>query len=87
MGVGGIPGPARHSVRQYVSGLCVATLGLCAAGWLALAPAASGYLAGRAPLQAAPLQAALHRAAAAGRRGGTGLTAYARSSPTGGRSW
>ena len=31
MGVGGIPGPARHSVRQYVSGLCVATLGLCAA--------------------------------------------------------
>jgi hypothetical protein len=57
-------------VRQYVSGLCVATLGLCAAGWLALAPAASGYLAGRAPhqaapLQAAPLQAALHRAALA----------------------
>jgi hypothetical protein len=37
MGVGGIPGPARHSVRQYVSGLCVATLGLCAAGVAELA--------------------------------------------------
>jgi hypothetical protein len=60
MGVGGIPGPARHQVRQYVSGLCAATLGLCAAGWLALAPAASGYRAGRAPHQAA-----LHRAALA----------------------
>jgi hypothetical protein len=30
-------------MRQYVSGLCAATLGLCAAGWLALAPVAFGY--------------------------------------------
>ena len=28
---------------RYLSGLCVATLGLCAAGWLALAPVAFGY--------------------------------------------
>jgi len=28
---------------RYLSGLCVATLGLCAAGWLALAPFAFGY--------------------------------------------
>jgi hypothetical protein len=40
-----------------VSGLCVATLGLCAAGWLALAPVAFGYRsAGRAGTS-------LHRAA------------------------
>jgi hypothetical protein len=50
----GIPG----SVRQYVSGLCAATLGLCAAGWLALAPAAFGYRDGAA----GPGRAALHRA-------------------------
>jgi hypothetical protein len=56
MGVGRIPGP----VRQYVSGLGVAILGLGAAGWLALAPVASGYRAG-----GAQLQAALHRAALA----------------------
>jgi hypothetical protein len=56
MGVGGIPGP----VRQYVSGLGVAILGLGAAGWLALAPVASGYRAG-----GAQPQAALHRAALA----------------------
>ncbi len=31
------------SVGRYVSGLCVAILGLCAAGWLALAPMAFGY--------------------------------------------
>src|SRR5207237_69153 len=30
-------------VGRYLSGLCVATLGLCAAGWLALAPLAFGY--------------------------------------------
>ena len=30
-------------LRQYLSGLAVATLGLCAAGWLALAPTAFGY--------------------------------------------
>jgi hypothetical protein len=35
-------GPARFSGR-YLSGLCAATLGLCAAGWLALAPVAFGY--------------------------------------------
>jgi hypothetical protein len=56
MGVGGIPGP----VRQYVSGLGVAILGLCAAGGLALVPVASGYRAG-----GAQPQAALHRAALA----------------------
>ena len=35
----GLPGRA----GRYVSGLCVATLGLCAAGWLTLAPVAFGY--------------------------------------------
>jgi len=30
-------------VGRDLSGLCVATLGLCAAGWLALAPVAFGY--------------------------------------------
>jgi hypothetical protein len=45
-------------MRQYVSGLCAATLGLCAAGWLALAPVAFGYRDG-AP---GPARAALHRA-------------------------
>jgi hypothetical protein len=49
----GFPGQA----GRYVSGLCVATLGLCAAGWLALAPVAFGYRsAGRAGTS-------LHRAA------------------------
>jgi hypothetical protein len=58
MGVG-IPG----SMRQYVSGLCAATLGLCAAGWLALAPVAFGYRDGAAgPARAALHRAALHRA-------------------------
>jgi hypothetical protein len=53
MGFVGFPGRA----RRYVSGLCVATLGLCAAGWLALAPVAFGYRsAGRAG-------GSLHRAA------------------------
>lgn len=53
MGFVGFPGQA----GRYVSGLCVATLGLCAAGWLALAPVAFGYRsAGRAG-------ASLHRAA------------------------
>ncbi len=51
MAIGGILGP----VRQYVSGLCAATLGLCAAGWLALAPVAFGYR------RALP-SSALHRA-------------------------
>jgi hypothetical protein len=45
MGFVRFPGQA----GRYVSGLCVATLGLCAAGWLALAPVAFGYRsAGRA---------------------------------------
>ena len=30
-------------LARYMSGLCVAALGLCAAGWLALAPVAFGY--------------------------------------------
>jgi hypothetical protein len=56
----GIPG----SMRPYVSGLCAATLGLCAAGWLALAPVAFGYRDGApGPGRAALHRAALHRAA------------------------
>ena len=39
MGVVGFSG----QMGRYLSGLCVATLGLCAAGWLALAPVAFGY--------------------------------------------
>jgi len=39
MGFVGVPGP----VGRYMSGSCVATLGLGAAGWLALAPVAFGY--------------------------------------------
>src|SRR5260370_35499245 len=31
------------SVGRYVSGRCVAIVGLCAAGWLALVPMAFGY--------------------------------------------
>ena len=51
MGFVGFPGQA----GRYVSGLCVATLGLCVAGWLA--PVAFGYRsAGRAGTS-------LHRAA------------------------
>src|SRR6266704_879304 len=62
MGLGGIPG----SVRQYVSGLCAATLGLCAAGWLALAPVAFGYQSAAPGHGGAALhRAALHRAALA----------------------
>jgi hypothetical protein len=38
MGVVGFSGQA----GRYLSGLCVATLGLCAAGWLALAAAGFG---------------------------------------------
>ncbi len=58
MEVGGIPGSARRSVRQYVSGVSAAILGMCAAGWLALAPVAFGYPDG-AP---GPGRGALHRA-------------------------
>jgi hypothetical protein len=51
---------------RYLSGLCVATLGLCAAGWLALAPAAFGYRSAgqsRAALHSGALHSgALHRA-------------------------
>jgi hypothetical protein len=64
MGVVGIPG----SVRQYVSGLGAATLGLCAAGWLALAPVAFGYRSARtgAALPGSALPgSALHRAVVA----------------------
>jgi hypothetical protein len=39
MGFVGCPGQA----GRYVSGLCVTALGLCAAGWPALAPVAFGY--------------------------------------------
>jgi hypothetical protein len=50
-------------MRQYVSGLCAATLGLCAAGWLTLAPLAFGYRDGApGPARAALHRAALHRA-------------------------
>src|SRR5271163_253701 len=35
----GRPGPA----GRYLSGLCAAGLGLCAAGWLVLTPFAFGY--------------------------------------------
>ena len=44
-------------VGRYLSGLCVATLGLCAAGWLALAPVAFGYRSAGRP------GTSLHRAA------------------------
>src|ERR1700759_3230284 len=55
----GTPG----SMRQYVSGLCAATLGLCAAGWLALAPVAFGYPEGApGPAPAALPHAGLHDA-------------------------
>ena len=39
-------------LARYMSGLCVAVLGLCAAGWLVLAPVAFGYR-GLAPHQTA----------------------------------
>jgi hypothetical protein len=39
-------------LARYMSGLCVAVLGLCASGWLVLAPAAFGYR-GSAPRQTA----------------------------------
>lgn len=58
MGSTGVPG----QVGRYLSGLCVATLGLCAAGCLALAPMAFGYRsAGRAGTSLPP--AGLQRAA------------------------
>jgi hypothetical protein len=44
-------------VGRYLSGLCVATLGLCVAGWLALAPVAFGYRSAGRP------GTSLHRAA------------------------
>ena len=56
MGFVGFPGQA----GRYVSGLCVATLGLCAAGWLALAPVAFGY---RSAGRAGTSLHSLHRAA------------------------
>jgi len=69
---------------RYLSGLCVATLGLCAAGWLALAPAAFGYRsAGRpgAALHSGALHSgalhsgALHRATLTDRATAVGLAA------------
>ena len=42
MGGGGSPGHANPAGR-YLSGLCAAGLGLCAAGWLVLTPFAFGY--------------------------------------------
>jgi hypothetical protein len=36
------------AIGRYVSGLCAAGLGLCAAGWLVLTPFAFGYGGGRA---------------------------------------
>jgi len=58
---------------RYLSGLCAAVLGLCAAGWLALAPAAFGYRRAGVGLHPAaahlaasdPAAAALRRAALA----------------------
>ena len=44
-------------LARYMSGLCVAVLGLCAAGWLVLAPVAFGYR-GSAPHQTALRQTA-----------------------------
>jgi hypothetical protein len=49
-------------VGRYLSGLCVATLGLCAAGWLALAPVAFGYRTAGRPETSLP-SAGLQRAA------------------------
>ena len=63
MGLVRFPG----SWSRYLSGLCVATIGLCAAGWLALAPVAFGYqragLPGGALRSGALRSEALHRAA------------------------
>ncbi len=42
MGGGGSPRHANPAGR-YLSGLCAAGLGLCAAGWLVLTPFAFGY--------------------------------------------
>src|ERR1700722_8069379 len=42
MGGGGSPGHANPAGR-YLSGLCAAGVGLCAAGWLVLTPFAFGY--------------------------------------------
>ncbi|SRR6266487_3511901 len=49
-------------VGRYLSGLCVATLGLCAAGWLALVPVAFGYRSAGRPGTSLP-SAGLQRAA------------------------
>ena len=58
MGFVGVSG----RVGRYMSGLCVATLGLCGAGWLALAPVAFGYRSAGRPGTSLP-SAGLHRAA------------------------
>ena len=59
-------------VGRYLSGLCVATLGLCAAGWLALAPVAFGYRSAGRPGTSLP-SAGLQRAAWAGWATAAGL--------------
>ena len=41
--MGGTGSSAFPPIGRYLSGLCVAALGLCAAGWLALTPLAFGY--------------------------------------------
>ena len=43
--MGGAGSSAFPPLGRYLSGLCVAALGLCAAGWLALTPLAFGYRA------------------------------------------
>ena len=58
MGVVGFSG----QVGRYLSGLCVATLGLYAAGWLAVAPVAFGYRTAGRPETSLP-SAGLQRAA------------------------
>jgi hypothetical protein len=65
MGFVGFPG----HMSRYLAGLCVATLGLCAAGWLALAPVAFGYRGDGRP------GAPLHWAALADQATAAGLAA------------
>jgi hypothetical protein len=54
-------------LARYISGLCVAVIGLCASGWLVLAPVAFGYQG------SAPHQTALHQPTLADRATGGGL--------------
>src|SRR6266568_3225244 len=69
MGLVGFPGSLGSAgyLGRYLTGLCVATLGLCAAGWLALAPVAFGYRSagrtGARPHSGIPHSGALHSGA------------------------